>query len=408
MSHLARSQRTAQRPDSNLQPTPPRDRRTSIGHMAGTVQQFALKLANDGVMQFAGMLAYNLLLAIVPLLVGLLGLISFVFFITGHSASDLTAILTAKLAHSLSFNGANAIAVAVKHEAGTIGVIGILLSLVGGAGFFLNVDYAFSIILRLKQRDIIHAYLMAISMVLLQIPLIIVMLLATSIPQALNALASQVGVNSHNNAPLGIVWWLISYLAGTLTAFILLSVMYVVVPNQKVAWRDTVWGALIAAILLEAYTLLFPLYAAHFLKYSTYGASLGFAVVILVFFYYFSVILLLGVEVNSWIMGHHEPRESIPDILHYIPDYGTTKQPELTVPSVNPIQRRSSQLPGIQRNRPVAPARSSVAEDTHREDLAAEDQPRTVPDPRLPSQRSAANQRPSWPPGKRDRVAKQQ
>ncbi len=378
--------------------------------VAGTAQRFVLKLANDGVMQFAGMLAYNLLLSIVPLLVGLLGLISLVFFITGHSASDLTAILTAKLAHSLSFNGANAIAVAIKHDAGTIGVIGLVLSLVGGAGFFLNVDFAFSVILRLKQRDIFHAYLMAISMVLLQIPLIIVMLLATSIPQALTALASQVGVSSRNNAPLGIFWWIVSYLAGTLAAFILLSAVYVIVPNQKVAWRDTVWGACIAALLLEAYTLLFPLYAAHFLKFSTYGASLGFALVILVFFYYFSIILLLGVEVNSWIMGHREPRESIPDILHYIPDYGATKQPDLTLPPVSPPQRRSPQLPGTRRNLPAAPIGPAVAEDGHREDhaVAGHDQPRTIPHPRLPPQRPVGNQRTSWPQGKRDRPAKSQ
>jgi hypothetical protein len=58
-------------------------------------------------------------------------------------------------------------------------------------------------------------------------------------------------------------------------------------------------GALVAAVALQFYLVLFPLYAAHFLK-GTAGVA-GFTVILLIFFYYFGVILFLGAEVNAFV-----------------------------------------------------------------------------------------------------------
>src|SRR5438105_3564588 len=75
--------------------------------------------------------------------------------------------------------------------------------------------------------------------------------------------------------------------------------IYIVVPNQHISFRNSWLGALVAAIALEIYLTLFPLYVQHFLNGSP-AASLGAAVFLLIFFYYFAIILLIGAEVNAF------------------------------------------------------------------------------------------------------------
>ncbi len=55
---------------------------------------------------------------------------------------------------------------------------------------------------------------------------------------------------------------------------------------------------MVAAVLLQIYLTLFPLYVAHFL--TGYAASISSIVILLIFFYYFAVILFIGAEVNAF------------------------------------------------------------------------------------------------------------
>jgi membrane protein len=49
---------------------------------------------------------------------------------------------------------------------------------------------------------------------------------------------------------------------------------------------------------MQLFLLLFPIYAARFLK--SYIGELGFALILLLFCYVFTLILLLGAEVNAF------------------------------------------------------------------------------------------------------------
>lgn len=290
---------------------------------------FIHKVLDDGVANFAGMLAYSLLLSVAPLLFGTLGIISFAYFLTGHTSANLTQLITSRLSSSVPSSGINTFTQAAQHNAGTIGIIGVITAIIAGAGFFQNVDYAFSIINRLKQRSPLREWLMSICMVLLLIPLVLIILLASSVPSMLGWLVGHAGgQGATHSASFGVASWLLSLLFGVLAAFILFSAIYVVVPNQDVPLRDVCTGAILAAVLLEAYTLIFPFYTSHFLNPSHYGASMGFAIVLIVFFYFFSIILLLGSELNSWLLGRRDLKGSIPAILHQIEENRAPGKPE--------------------------------------------------------------------------------
>jgi len=77
------------------------------------------------------------------------------------------------------------------------------------------------------------------------------------------------------------------------------------VPNQHISFRDSWFGALLAAVAIQAYLQLFPFYVTHFL--SGYTGTVGFAIIFVFFFYFFAVILLAGAEINAFYAQGNGP-----------------------------------------------------------------------------------------------------
>jgi hypothetical protein len=137
---------------------------------------------------------------------------------------------------------------------------------------------------------------MAIGMLLLFVILVPIMVLASSGPALVFSLLKYTPfASAASSGPIGVIGGVLS---GLIASFILFLAIYIVVPNKSIRFRDSWLGALIAAILLEIFLLLFPFYVTHFMV--GYVGQVGFAVVLLAFFYYFAVILLLGAEINAF------------------------------------------------------------------------------------------------------------
>src|SRR5206468_1852347 len=92
---------------------------------------------------------------------------------------------------------------------------------------------------------------------------------------------------------------------------------YIVVPNQHISFRNSLPGSIVAAIALQLYLVLFPLYVSSFL--GSYAKGPVSLIVLLVFFYYFAVILLLGAEVNAFFAEKvEETPADLPTIMHIV------------------------------------------------------------------------------------------
>ncbi|HKV84488.1 MAG TPA: YihY/virulence factor BrkB family protein, partial [Ktedonobacterales bacterium] len=177
------------------------------------------------------------------------------------------------------------------------------------------------IIFRLRGRDPLHQRLMATGMLLLYVVLIPIILLASIIPSFIVRVLP-VG----NASPIkGFFIQAAGDVFSVLVACLFFGAVYVIVPNRPVRWGEVWKGTLVAAVLLVIYETLFPLYVAAFLHPNNYGSTAGFAVVILIFFYYLAFIMLLGAEVNSWIVGQRATAGSITAILHEVQAHNTTR-----------------------------------------------------------------------------------
>ena len=290
-----------------------------------SLKGFFTKFNNDWVMNFSSALAFNLITAILPILIAIVAIAGFT---VGNLSPSTETQLVDHLKQifpssgdfvTLAFNQLN-------KSAGPLVIIAILLAIFGGSRLFISMEGYFDIIYHVRPRGVIRQNIMAIIMLLIFIILIVPMVLAASIPAAIESIASTTPLG-----PLvsnGFVNWLVSIIVSLFISWVLFLAIFIVVPNQHISFRNSRLGALIAAILLEIYLQLFPLYVTHFL--GSYTGNIALVVVLLFFFYYFAVILMIGAEINAYYAeGIQVTPDNLAVIVHKYTSHLATSEKDL-------------------------------------------------------------------------------
>jgi membrane protein len=287
---------------------------------------FFQKFGNDWCTNMAGMLAYNFLGAIFPLLLGILALAALV--------------LPASLVHDIgtSLNGAipaaangqnglnldfNTVLDTFRRASGLTAIISFLALLWTGSSLFGVMENCFSIIYRTKDRGFIWQKLMSILMIVIFAVLTPLSFVASSISGSYQRLTQGLG----NIPGLGIVLAAGGYVVGVVFAFALFFLIYLIVPNMTISAGHSWPGALTAGILFEAGNLVFPIYTSHFMGKSQFGAVAGLLAVLTLWFWVISLILLLGAEVNSFFaLGQRATADDLPGVLHGMKVHGEMRR----------------------------------------------------------------------------------
>jgi YihY family inner membrane protein len=273
------------------------------------LQVFLTKFSNDWSMTFASTLAYSLLIAMLPIAVAIFGILGLILgsnsAVTHDMAQQLAHIVPSQNPGSASATQ-QAIDLALRQlnkNAGFLVIIAILLALFGGSRLFVTVEGCLDIVYRVRPRAMLRQNLMAFGMLLLFVVLVPIMVFVSATPTiVLGFLSSNPTLQgipfffAVANSP--VVTYLVAILASVIVGFILFEAIYFIVPNQRISWHNSWPGALVAAIALVLFFILFPLYIRYSL--GNYTGQVGFAVILLLFFYYFAVILMLGAEVNAF------------------------------------------------------------------------------------------------------------
>jgi uncharacterized BrkB/YihY/UPF0761 family membrane protein len=92
---------------------------------------------------------------------------------------------------------------------------------------------------------------------------------------------------------------LLQLVIGVVAGFILYLVIYFVVPHRRLPLGHVWPGALVAGVLFEVVTLIFPLYLSINKGLNAYGKTFGLFFLLMTFFYFVGLITMVGVEVNS-------------------------------------------------------------------------------------------------------------
>lgn len=329
---------------------------------------FITKVNNDWVLNSASALAYNLMVAMVPIAVAL-------FFVLGITLGRLNPTIQTQLINGIDRIFPSAITskdilqpafISLQKNVGLLGILAVLASIFGGSRLFISIEGYFDIIYRTYPRKIIAQNVTAILMMLVFIALTPLMLFASSVPVLILALARNTALQKFPEIAgfiqNGLLLSAASVSGSLIVSGILLETIYLVIPNQHISFKNSWPGAVIGAVLLQLFLFFFPFYIAHFM--GSYQGNAGFAIILLVFFYYFAVILLLGAEVNAYFAEKLPPLENnLAVIIHDVAPRRAPNSNEQTPTDISSSNETGVNSP-VSEQRAITPPESDITNTT--------------------------------------------
>jgi membrane protein len=293
-----------------------------VEHQLRPMAGFWIKISNDWVFNLAGVLAYNLLLSVFPILLLLLAITGFVLNnLSPGSQMRLQRIVQQAFPEGTATGLLYHVTITLHHSAPLLLTLGLVFAVINGSNLFVVLENCLGIVFKLRGRSPIRQRVVAFGMLLLYVVVIPIMLLSSTVPAALVRLF---GIATKN--PVAAIFVQAAGIGlSVMSALLLFGALYIAVPNRRVGLGEIWKGTVVATLLLVLYEVIFPLYEGIFLQPQNYGTAAGFAVVILIFFYYLAFILLLGAEINSWAAGQRETAGSLMAILHEVQAHNTTR-----------------------------------------------------------------------------------
>jgi membrane protein len=175
---------------------------------------------------------------------------------------------------------------------------GIIAFLIGVTGAFVQLQYSLNRVWEVQPSpnssaywDLVKKRFMSFGMVLVIVFLLLVSLVVSAL---LTAFGKYLGYIMPSENYAGLIRWANIGVSYVVIAF-LFGLIYKVMPDATVAWKDVIVGAVVTAVLFAIGKYLIGLYLGNTDLFSVYGAAGSFALV-LVWVYYASLILFLGAE----------------------------------------------------------------------------------------------------------------
>jgi membrane protein len=233
-------------------------------------QAFASSQAGN----YASGLAFTAFVSMFPLILGLVSILSFITSepdVRSHFIAGALGVFPpdARTALTSALDG-------IRDHSGLFGAIGIIGLLWSGSSLFTSMEFALGRMIGARQRGFLRQRAMTAVMT-------VVFVVAIVSTIGLNSLAALAGGVPHLAPVLGLLVWVA-----------LMTAIYRLAPNRTYPLRELWPGALLAGALMEALTLVWPLYAGLSHGFTTYGAAFALFFVLAAWLYFFAVFTLLG------------------------------------------------------------------------------------------------------------------
>jgi membrane protein len=260
----------------------------------GSIKRFYWKAFDDNLTGLSAMVAYNLLLSIVPL--ALLAL-----FVAGrvlqsgeveqHVLDDLRQLFPNAAESTLTdlLRG-------LQDFSTSLGIAALVASVWIGSSFWGALDTAFCRIYRVECRSWLEQKRFALAMLVVAL----LFTLATIVVPALQSVVT----SGAENLPFGLsdlpgLIFALTLVAGLMLLFGSLCAIYWAVPNRPMTW-DGIWpGASGATVAIAIVDYAFPFYLGQISTIERFGTTFVFVVIVLLWFYALALIILAGAVINA-------------------------------------------------------------------------------------------------------------
>jgi len=267
-----------------------------MGRLIDTVPGRVMrKFLEDQAPNWAALIAWNALFAMFPFVIFAASLLGFALRLFGEANDAVyTTIFSVIPADKGQQEELIKAVSGVKSQSGVLFVIGLAGLLWGGSALFGAMEQAFAVNYHTKPRDFVRQKLIGFGMVVLFTVLVGIAVATSAILPALKHIP-----NIPEFLYSGAAAFILQVLVGITAGFLLFGSTYYVIPNRKQEFRKIIPGALVAGVLFEVITLVFPLYLSVNRGINQYGATFGLLFVLMTFFFFLGLVTMVGVEVNS-------------------------------------------------------------------------------------------------------------
>ncbi|MDQ3731134.1 MAG: YihY/virulence factor BrkB family protein [Pseudomonadota bacterium] len=269
--------------------------RSLINVVTRTVQEFL----DDQPFDLAGALSYYTLLSMAPLLLVVMATAG--LFLDGEAVrAQIVDQISGLVGRSSAEFVESIIIRADQPYRGAVAMVtGLAVTILGATTVFAQLQAALNRIWHVQAapgRSAIWSYLRQ-RLLSLGMVLTIAFLLLTSL--AISALLAALQGYVERFLPGDwIIWRILNVMISLGLVTLLIAMMFKFLPDAKIDWRDTWFGAFITALLFTVGKFLIGMYLGQASIGSTYGAA-GSAVVLMVWIYYASLILFFGAKITQ-------------------------------------------------------------------------------------------------------------
>lgn len=272
------------------------------------LRSFWNRAYDSGITGLAGMVAYNLVLALFPFTLLLL----FIFGRVLESPSVEEAVVddVRQLLPAVERPALQSALASIRSNAGTLGIVAAGAGIWIGASFWGALDTAFCRIYHRECRSWVHQKLWAFGMLV-----VVAIFLAATV---LVPIAEGVLVAGADGLPAGLgdrstaVRAVALGAAMTLT-FAVSLIVFVAVPRGRVPWYGVWPGAALFTVATALLNWIFPIYLNNISTITRFGSTVTFVLIALVWFYVISLIMLACAVVNAnRIIAREDPDEADP------------------------------------------------------------------------------------------------
>jgi membrane protein len=262
----------------------------------------------DNAPRLGAALSYYTLFSVAPLLVIAIAVAALVF---GEEAAQGRILF--ELRGLIGDQGAAAVQEMIessrRQEAGLVATAIALFTLVVGAtGVFVELKGALNAVWDVEPRpesggflSLVRDRLVSLAMVMAVGFLLLVSLVVSA------ALAAAEGWMKGRMPGWDQVIWAVSTVASFAVVTALFALIFKLLPDTPIAWRDVWVGAALTALLFTAGKFLIGLYLGKSSVASTYGAA-GSVIVLIVWVYYAAQIFYFGAELTQAYARRHGSR----------------------------------------------------------------------------------------------------
>ena len=258
-------------------------------------QETGKEWVDDGAARLGAALSYYTIFAIPPLLVIIIFIASLVFdekMVQGALFGQVGGLIGEKGAEAIQ----SALTASNPQKQGMIAsVLAVLMLIVTSTGLFIELQTALNRIWDVETKPgqglkgFIKNRLISFAMIVAIGFLLVVSLVVSAAISILSEYFSTLVPG------LDVLWTIINLALSLAVITALFAMVFKVLPDVKVAWRDVWIGAALTAFLFTAGKFLLGLYLGKNATVSAYGAA-GSVVLILLWVYYSAQILFFGAE----------------------------------------------------------------------------------------------------------------